>query len=112
MDAILRLTNINPDKPVNSITRAERKSLIASLKGFKLGIKKLEDFAKAMVTRGGVKINEIDPKTMRSKLINNLYLAGEILDLDGPTGGFNLQICWTTGYVAGSSVAQKKLAFT
>jgi len=66
-----------------------------------LHIKKLDDYRKAIITSGGVKLNEIDPLTMKSKIIPNLSLAGEVLDLDGPTGGYNLQICWTTGYVAG-----------
>ena len=103
IEVILPLIKINLTKKINSITREERKRLIELLKEFTLEIKKLADFNQAMITKGGVKINEIDPKTMRSKIIDNLYLAGEIIDLDGPTGGFNLQICWTTGYVAGKN---------
>lgn len=100
---ILKLFGINPEKQVNLVTKEERKKLVHLLKEFDLEISGLGGFEKAMVTSGGVKLIEIDPKTMKSKLIDNLYLAGEILDLDGPTGGFNLQICWSTGYVAGES---------
>ena len=63
-------------------------------------------FEQAMITSGGVALKEIDPKTMHSKIIENLYFAGEILDLDGPTGGYNLHICWSTGYVAGESAGR------
>jgi len=63
----------------------------------------LESFDKAIVTSGGVDLKEIDPKTMKSKIIANLYIAGESLNLTGPTGGYNLQLCWTTGYVAGEN---------
>ena len=65
-------------------------------------------FDRAMVTHGGVSLKEVDSKTMRSKIIENLYLAGEVLDIDGPTGGYNLQACWSTGYVAGTHAAGKK----
>lgn len=102
---IVKLSNINPDKKVNSITKEERKVLIHLLKEFKLEVQGLTGFKKAIVTSGGVNLKEIDPKTMKSKIIDNLYFAGEILDLDGPTGGYNLQACWSTGYLAGESVA-------
>lgn len=100
---ILKLSGTDPDKKVNSISREERQKLVRLLKEFDLEVDSLAGYDKAMVTAGGVKLSEVDPKSMRSKLIDNLYLAGEILDLDGPTGGFNLQICWSTGYVAGES---------
>lgn len=103
IDVILSVTKIDQSKKVNSVTRDERKLLVSSIKEFSLTIKRLDGFDKAVVTKGGVKISEVDSKTMRSKIIDNLYLAGEILDLDGPTGGFNLQICWTTGYIAGEN---------
>jgi predicted Rossmann fold flavoprotein len=102
---ILKLSEINPIKQVNSVSREERKKLVGLLKGFDLEIIGLVGFDRAMVTSGGVKLSEVDPKTMKSKLIDNLYLAGEILDLDGPTGGYNLQVCWSTGHRAGESVA-------
>lgn len=105
------LSNIDPEKPVNLVTKEERKRLLAIFKDFRLTVDRLVGFEKAIVTAGGVDLSEVDPKTMRSKLIDNLYLAGEILDLDGPTGGFNLQVCWSTGFVAGESAAKNsKLA--
>ena len=104
---ILRLAKIDQDKQVNSVTRAERLSIVSLIKNLNLTFADTEGFEKAIVTRGGVILAEIDQKTMKSKLIDNLYFAGEILDLDGPTGGFNLQICWTTGYVAGASATKK-----
>jgi len=100
---MIRLSKIDPNKKVNSITKEERRRLLYLLKEFSLEIKGLEGFRKAIITTGGIALNEIDQKTMKSKLIDNLYFAGEILNLDGPTGGYNLQICWTTGYVAGES---------
>ncbi|MFA6296214.1 MAG: NAD(P)/FAD-dependent oxidoreductase [Patescibacteria group bacterium] len=103
---IVKLSNINPDKKVNSITKEERKTLIHLLKEFKLEVQGLTGFKKAIVTSGGIDLKEIDPKTMKSKIINNLYFAGEILDLDGPTGGYNLQVCWSTGYLAGENVTK------
>lgn len=101
---IIKRSGINPDKKVNLITREERQALVKILKEFVLTYKSAIGYDKAIITSGGVDLKEIDPKTMKSKLIDNLYLAGEILDLDGPTGGYNLQVCWTTGYVAGQSV--------
>ncbi|MDP2830474.1 MAG: NAD(P)/FAD-dependent oxidoreductase [bacterium] len=102
-DLIARFAEISPDKKLNSITKEERKKLIDELKGLKLTAKCSAGFSQAIVTSGGVDLKEIDSKTMRSKIIGNLFFAGEIIDLDGPTGGYNLQICWSTGYVAGTS---------
>ncbi|MCK5490758.1 MAG: NAD(P)/FAD-dependent oxidoreductase [Candidatus Pacebacteria bacterium] len=103
---IIKLSEIDADKKVNLITHKERMKLLNFIKEFTLELKELSDYNKAIITSGGVKLNEIDPKTMKSKLIDNLYLAGEILDLDGPTGGYNLQVCWSTGYVAGDSAGK------
>ncbi|MBS1111754.1 MAG: flavoprotein [Nitrospirae bacterium] len=103
---ILEMAKIDPEKKGNSITKDERKKLRLLLKQFPLTIKSLLGFNKAIITAGGVALNEIDPKTMRSRIIDNLYFAGEILDLDGPTGGYNLQVCWSTGYLAGESAAK------
>jgi predicted Rossmann fold flavoprotein len=100
---MIRLSGINPDKKVNEITKEERKGLVKLTKEFVLNVKKLDDFKKAIITSGGVDLSELDAKTCRSKIIGNLFFAGEILDLDGPTGGFNLQICWSTGYAVGDS---------
>ncbi|HOY56002.1 MAG TPA: NAD(P)/FAD-dependent oxidoreductase [bacterium] len=101
---IIKLSAIDPEKKVNIITKAERQKLLGLLKNFTLQVKKTAGFETAIITAGGVDLKEIDPQTMRSKIIDNLYLAGEILDLDGPTGGFNLQICWSTGYLAGNNI--------
>lgn len=102
---MVKLSGIKADKKVNTISREERKNLIKLLKSFTLEIKALDSFDKAIITAGGVDIKEIDPQTMRSKIIENLYLVGEILDIDGPTGGYNLQVCWSTGNLAGSRIA-------
>src|SRR3989339_582196 len=98
---VVKLSNIDKNTKVNSITREERKVLVKLLKEFVLEVDRLDGFEKAIVTKGGVDLREIDPQTMKSKIIENLYFAGEILDLDGPTGGYNLQVCWSTGFVGG-----------
>lgn len=98
---IIALSKIDTEKKVSAITREERKKILHLLKEFTLTVRGLADFDKAIITAGGVVLTEVDPKTMQSKIIENLYLAGEILDLHGPTGGFNLQECWSTGYTAG-----------
>ncbi|MFH1610267.1 MAG: NAD(P)/FAD-dependent oxidoreductase [Patescibacteria group bacterium] len=100
---IVKLSKIDEEKQANSITKQERNTLLHLLKEFKLEIKKIDGFDKAIVTAGGVDLKEVDPKTMKSKVISNLYLAGEVLDLDGPTGGYNLQVSWSTGYCAGDN---------
>ncbi len=104
VSVILELTNINEKKPVSTVTKKERQGLVDMLKEFTLEVKELKDFNRAMITAGGLDIKEVDSKTMRSKLYSNLLLAGEVLDLDGPSGGYNLQICWSTGYLAGDSI--------
>jgi len=101
---VIKLSKIDPDKKVNSITKEERKVILHLLKNFEVNVKSLHGFNKAIVTSGGVHLKEVDPKTMQSKIVKNLYLVGEILDLDGPTGGYNLQVCWSTAFVAGSSI--------
>jgi len=100
---VINLSKINPDKKVNEITKEERKILVHLLKNFKLHVKALAGFDRAIVTSGGVDLKEVDPKTMRSKIIANLFLAGEILNIDGPTGGYNLQICWSSGFCIGQN---------
>jgi hypothetical protein len=102
---IVRLSGINPAKQAGSFTKEERKRLLHLLKGFTVNVRGLAGFEKAIITTGGIALNEINPQALQSKLIDNLYFAGEILDLDGPTGGYNLQLCWSTGYVAGESAA-------
>jgi len=103
---IIDLSGIKEDKKINEITKEERKKLIKLLKEFELTFLELEGWNKAIITTGGVDIKEIDPKTCKSKLIDNLYLAGETLDIDGPTGGYNLQIAWSTGYLVGEAIKE------
>ena len=98
---IINKTGINPEKKVNEITKEERKRLVKELKHFVIHIKSFRPIEEAIITSGGVNIKEINPKTMESKIINGLYFAGEIIDVDSYTGGFNLQIAYSTGYVAG-----------
>ena len=99
--AILDLSGIDINKKVNSITKEERQKLVELLKNFEINIDGFRPVEEAIVTAGGISIKEINPKTMESKLVNGLYFAGEIIDVDAYTGGFNLQIAFSTGYVAG-----------
>ena len=105
---IVEQSGISADKKVNEITKEERKTLVKILKDFKLKIKGTRTIDEAIVTSGGIKISEIDPKTMESKLVKNLYFAGEIIDVDSYTGGFNLQIAYSTGFVAGKNASSEK----
>ncbi len=99
------LSNIDPDKRVNEITKEERERFVQTIKQIELTITGLRDYNEAVITKGGVATNEVSPSTMESKLVKGLYFAGEVLDLDALTGGFNLQIAWSTGYLAGTSAA-------
>lgn len=101
---MVRLSGISPDKQVNEITKAERERLIALTKHFPMTLTSLRDYKEAIITQGGVSVKEINPTTMESKLVKGLYFAGEVLDLDAVTGGFNLQIAWSTGWAAGSKI--------
>lgn len=101
---ILAVCNIDPDKKVNLITKEERHQFVTLIKNFTFTIQGLRDFNESIITKGGIKVKEINPTTMESKLVQNLYFVGEVLDLDALTGGFNLQIAWSTGYAAGSSI--------
>ena len=98
---IMEKSKINPDKKVNEITKQERKNLVKILKNFELTISAFRPIDEAIITSGGINIKEINPKTMESKLVPGLYFAGEIIDVDAYTGGFNLQIAYSTGYTAG-----------
>ena len=98
---IIELSKIEPEKRVNEVTKEERKRLITLLKNFEITIKGFRPVEEAIITSGGINIKEINPKTMESKLIKGLYFAGEIIDVDAYTGGFNLQIAYSTGYTAG-----------
>lgn len=98
------LSGIPADKKVNEITREERAGILSLLKAFPLTLTGLRGFDEAIITRGGVSVKEVNPSTMESKLLSGLYFAGEVLDVDATTGGYNLQIAWSTGWLAGSSV--------
>lgn len=102
IEPIIQLSGIDRNKKVNSITKIERKRLVDLLKHFNITLKGFRPIEEAIITSGGVAISEINPKTMESKLVKGLYFAGEIIDVDAYTGGFNLQIAYSTGYVAGS----------
>lgn len=103
---MLELSGIDPEKKVNEITKEERRYFIGLIKAFPVTLCGLRDFNEAIITKGGVKVKEMNPSTMESKLIPHLYFCGEVLDLDAMTGGYNLQIAWSTGYLAGVSAAQ------
>ena len=100
---IIGKSGISPNKKVNEVTKEERKKLVQMLKKFEIEIQKFRPIEEAIITSGGINIKEINPKTMESKIIKGLYFAGEIIDVDSYTGGFNLQIAYSTGYVAGLS---------
>jgi predicted Rossmann fold flavoprotein len=100
---VIRLSEVNEDKPVNSITREERMRIVKLLKGFKVTVKGTRPIEEAIVTRGGVNVKEVDPSTMESKIVKGLHIVGELLDVDAYTGGFNLQIAFSTGYCAGTN---------
>ena len=104
MPVFIELSGIDPDKKINEVTKEERNCLIDLLKAFPMTLTGLRDFDEAIITRGGICVKEVNPSTMESKQISGLYFAGEVLDLDAVTGGFNLQIAWSTGYLAGSSI--------
>ena len=103
IEPIITLIGISPEKRINEITKEERRKIVKVLKNFELTISGFRSIEEAIVTKGGISIKEINPKTMESKIINGLYFAGEIIDLDAFTGGFNLQIAWSTGYSAGTN---------
>jgi len=109
IDVFLNLVGIDLETKANQITQAQRQKCVGLLKKFPLEITRTAPFNTAMVTQGGVSLKEIDPKTMASLLIKGLYFAGEILDIDGDTGGFNLQAAFSSGYLAGQSAAQEAL---
>lgn len=98
---MIELSGIEPDKKIHEITKEERASFVQLIKNLPLTITKTRDFAEAIITQGGVNVKEVNPSTMESKKVSGLYFAGELLDLDALTGGFNLQIAWSTGYLAG-----------
>lgn len=104
---IIDLSGIPPEKKVNEITREERQDLIRVTKNFTLTLTSLRGYNEAVITQGGVSVKEVNPSTMESKLVPGLYFAGEVLDLDAVTGGFNLQIAWSTGWAAGKAAGEE-----
>ena len=106
LPVLMRRSGIPEEKKVNEITREERKMLVRCLKAFSVTLTGLRDFNEAIITRGGISLKEVNPSTMESKLVQGLMFAGEVLDLDAFTGGFNLQIAWSTGYLAGLCAAE------
>ncbi|WP_138296065.1 MULTISPECIES: NAD(P)/FAD-dependent oxidoreductase [unclassified Clostridium] len=107
VEVMVRLSGIAPQKTANQLTRAERAAFAALIKDLPLHPKALRPIEEAIITRGGISVREIDPKSMRAKRYPNLFFAGEMLDVDGYTGGFNLQIAFSTGYLAGVGAAQE-----
>ena len=108
IEPMVRLSGIDPRKKVNAITREERMKLLKNLKEFRIPLLKTRPIAEAIITSGGVSVKEIDPKTMMSRLYANLYFAGEIIDVDAYTGGFNLQIAFSTAYLAATYAATER----
>ena len=105
---MIKRSGIDPTSKVNSITKEERACLVDTLKALTLEIYGFRPLNEAIVTQGGVKTNEINPSTMESKIVKGLYFAGELIDVDAYTGGFNLQIAWATGRAAGMAAAQNE----
>ena len=101
---VVELSGIDPATPVNSITKEERRNLVNTIKNIEMNVKRYRPMEEAIVTSGGVKTSEINSSTMESKLVEGLYFAGEVIDVDAYTGGFNLQIAFSTGYLAGSNI--------
>ena len=101
---MVELSGILPEKQVNAISKEERRSLVHLIKNFAMTLTGIRGYNEAIITRGGVSVREIDPGTMESKKVKNLYFAGEVLDLDAVTGGYNLQIAWSTGYMAAQEI--------
>ncbi len=100
---VIELCGIEPHKKVNEITKEERKKLVDILKGMELNVASTRSFNEAIITQGGVHVKDVNPNTMESKLVKGLFFAGEVLDIDALTGGYNLQLAWSTGYLAGLS---------
>ena len=103
---VLCRAKLDPDSRVHQLSKADRFKIVDRVKDFTVTLKGLRDLDEAIITRGGVKVSEIDPSTMKSRCTDGLYFAGEVLDLDALTGGFNLQIAWSTGYLAGSDLEE------
>ena len=105
MPVMIELSGIPPEKKANEISREERQEFVRKIKDLELTATGLRDYNEAIITKGGVAVKEINPSTMESKLVKGLYFIGEVLDLDAVTGGFNLQIAWSTAYAAAVSAS-------
>lgn len=105
---ILEMAGVSPDTEGNSLTKLQRRQIINTIKGLKMSVSGFLGTEKAIVTSGGVSLKEVDFKSMRSKLFSNLFLAGDLLNFDRPSGGYSLQICWTTGYIAGENATNQQ----
>ncbi len=105
--AVLTQSNIEPSKPIHDITKAERMAIIKTLKEFTVNVCERRGFDEAVITRGGVKVSELNPKTMQAKKVRGLSFAGEVIDIDATTGGFNLQLAFSSGYAAGKGVSHE-----
>ena len=103
---VIKRTGIPPEKKVNLITKEERRTVLQVIKAFRIPLSGFRPIAEAIVTAGGISVKEINPKNMMSRLVENLFFAGEVMDVDAYTGGFNLQIAFSTGHLAGSIAAQ------
>lgn len=103
---MIRLTGIPPEKPVNEITREERRNFVSLIKALPMTVIGVQGYEEAIVTKGGISVKDVNPSTMESKKVQGLYFAGEMLDVDALTGGYNLQIAWSTGHLAGASAAK------
>lgn len=103
---IIKLSEIDENKEISFITKGERTRLLKTIKGLPLTVVRFRPVEEAIITSGGIKVSEINPSTMESKIVSGLYFAGEVIDVDAYTGGFNLQIAWSTGYLAGVSAAE------
>ena len=101
---IVNLSGIEPSEKVNQITKVQRQNLVSLLKNFTVNISDFRPINEAIITSGGVDVKEINPKTMGSKIVDNLYFAGEVIDVDAYTGGFNLQVAFSTGYLCGMNI--------
>ena len=108
IDEVIYQSNVDPEKKVNLLTKEERHSLVHATKNLEYIISSTRGFNEAIITKGGVEVSQINPKTMESKKIKGLFFAGEVLDLDAFTGGYNLQIAWSTGYVAGEGAGNEQ----
>ena len=106
ISVVVKISGIEPEKKVNEITKKERQNLVRLIKAFPFTIEGTRGYNEAVITRGGISVKEINPATMESKKVKGLYFAGEVLDGDAKIGGYNLQIAWSTGYLAGISVSE------